>query len=160
MRRPNNLNRGQIAEWALAERTAARGGCLEWTGARKRHGYGILTVNRRTTSIHRLIAEHYHGPAPDGRPQANHICHNPACINPAHLYWGTQAENVQDMQTAGRGRHLKGEAHPAARINDAAVRLMRFLWAGGVTSTEIAKLFGVSKSHARCVGSGICRATA
>ena len=102
--RPHGMKLAQFCEWARRERTAPNYGCERWTGQKGPRGYGRTTFGGGDRRVHRLIAEHYHGPAPDGRPQVNHICNDPSCINPAHVYWGTAGDNARDRETAKRGR--------------------------------------------------------
>lgn len=70
----------------VVERIAVRpSGCIEWTGAFQRGGYGTLTlgpgVSRRA---HRLVWELFHGPIADGLT-IDHLCRNVRCVNIAHL---------------------------------------------------------------------------
>ena len=133
--RPKNMTLAEFCEWARRERTRWFHGCELWTGSKtvgKTGGYGSARFKGRTRRVHTLIAEHYHGPAPDGCPYACHICHNRACINPAHLYWGTPRDNVRDCEAAGRRVHPKGEAHHGAVLTEAKVRMIRLMAAGGV----------------------------
>jgi hypothetical protein len=69
-------------------------GCYLWHGAVSRGGYGNVRLpGRRTGAVHRLVCEEIHGPAPDGA-QGSHLCHTPACVNPAHLIWESPKENM------------------------------------------------------------------
>ena len=94
--------------------------CWEWQGARAggrgSPTYGVFRVgsqtdgSRRSVYAHRWIWEHLNGPIPEGM-QVNHHCDNPICVNPEHLYVGTQSENVTDMHSRGRARG--GQRRPA-----------------------------------------------
>jgi len=66
-------------------------GCWEWTG-HKNHGYGQITVEKRTVRTHRLIYKFFHGELVEGL-QINHLCKNKACQNPDHLEQVSPREN-------------------------------------------------------------------
>jgi len=89
--------------------------CWLWVGATK-NGYGLLTTphpNRRQIPAHRVAYELFVGPIPDGLFVC-HTCDNPPCVNPAHLYAGTAADNSADC--VSRGRHRSPIAgRPACR---------------------------------------------
>lgn len=83
-------------------------GCQEWILSRDRLGYGRLKISLgdrqsfRFTSAHRFAWELTNGPIPDGM-NVLHACDNRACCNPAHLFLGTQKDNMIDMHAKGRG---------------------------------------------------------
>lgn len=75
--------------------------CWLWTGARKPKGYGNIKVNGVAKAAHRVAYELFKGPIPEGM-HVLHTCDNPPCVNPDHLYAGTNADNQRDMRTKGR----------------------------------------------------------
>lgn len=114
--------------------------CWEWQGARQQTGYGYLQggalYGKRWAIAHRLSWEIEHGvPVPEGKCVCHH-CDNPPCVNPAHLYVGTKADNARDRASRGRGREnrqhgaananygkgLPGEANGNAKLTEADVR--------------------------------------
>lgn len=96
-----------------ADRVRARshrtpGGCLVWTGATFRKGYGNVRVQRPDGSwankgAHIVMYEDAYGPVPEGL-YVCHSCDNPPCVEPAHLYAATQKQNLADMTAKGRRR--------------------------------------------------------
>lgn len=64
-----------------------------------------------------------------------------------NLFLGTKADNIADMRAKGRARDLRGEAHPAAVLDAAAVSIIRQLLSCGVQGAFIAKCFGVGKQN-------------
>ena len=85
--------------------------CWGWTGSTDSRGYGKLTVNCRLRIATHLALEMDGRPRPSPNHCACHTCDNPTCTNPAHLWWGTRAENSQDMVRKGRqAGGIKGRA--------------------------------------------------
>lgn len=138
--------------------------CWEWQGGRNRHGYGVLTIRYKTWLAHRLsweLANQY--PIPSGAVIC-HRCDNPACVNPAHLWLGTQGDNMRDMFSKGRGNHVNprdnvGARNPMTKLSDEDVRAIREL-AGSQTQRVIAQQFGVGQDQISRILSGRRRADA
>lgn len=81
------------------------GDCWAWTSTKMGNGYGATRPAKglRATGAHRFSWALHNGRWPDPGQVVMHSCDNPACVNPAHLSLGTQAENIQ--QCVERGRH-------------------------------------------------------
>lgn len=107
--------------------------CWLWTGRKNDCGYGRLSVDGRDARAHRLAYESVHGPGSADGLVVRHRCDTPACVNPAHLEIGTQADNVRDMNERGRhrGRPPRGEAHGNSKLSAADVVLIRSLHVPG-----------------------------
>jgi hypothetical protein len=106
MRRRGELSLLPI--YSTAERLAAYlvempSGCIEWTRYTDHAGYGKLSVNSAPVATHRLAWELANGPIPKGLGVL-HRCDNPPCCNVAHLFLGTQVENIADMRAKDRDR--------------------------------------------------------
>ncbi len=106
-------------------------GCILWTGSVISRSvncdYGVIQARRwrgRRKLAHRVAYELMVGPIPDGL-HVLHRCDNPRCINPVHLFLGTQADNNADKDAKGRHRAPKGEDHPRAILTDEGVRDIR-----------------------------------
>jgi HNH endonuclease len=80
-------------------------GCWLWTGSTGSKGYG--QINRgdgRPERAHRVAWMKFRGPIPDGL-HVLHRCDNPGCVNPDHLFLGTDGDNMYDKTS--KGRHNK-----------------------------------------------------
>ena len=83
--------------------------CIEWSGSRNKDGYGQKHKNGKTQQAHRLAYECAFGTIPAGMLVC-HSCDNPPCINPAHLFLGTNQDNIRD--SVEKGRHSnKNKTH-------------------------------------------------
>lgn len=124
-------------------------GCWLWMACRNTAGYGeINIVPGRHALAHRISYEIANGPIPEGA-NVLHECDNPPCCNPAHLFLGTQADNVKDMLEKGREnrtRNLRGEQTSWAQLNAAKVRAIRQRWAAGERQVDLAAEYGISQA--------------
>jgi len=92
-------------------------GCWLWTASRSGKGYGQFTDGsrtdntNRTTPAHRWFYEYLHGPLAPGIFVC-HSCDVRACVNPTHLWPGTQKDNLQDMERKDRHPHNQWDHTP------------------------------------------------
>lgn len=125
--RPTTIDRSDPALPAFIQEFYSRairaGECWLWSGSTDRGGYGLVNYKNEKRA-HRLSYKLAHGELARG-VCVLHSCDNPACINPAHLRTGTQAENIADMKAKGRGNQPKGEKQTHSKLTDDQVREIR-----------------------------------
>lgn len=158
----------QVRFWSKIDRSGGDDACWNWQGAvKKDSGHGITARHGRnrkgdTKLAHRiaytlLVCD-------PGWLACCHRCDNPRCCNPAHIFLGTQADNMADMHRKGRGKGppknsfvpeaRRGEKHHGAKLTEAQVIEIKRLRSEGETNTSIAKSFGVSSSTIGLIANG------
>lgn len=124
-------------------KTAAKGECIEWTGAVTRDGHGILQLDGRTMHAHRaamILAGHQIPPGMVVR----HTCDNPRCVRIEHLALGTHADNVRDR--VARGRSAAGERNGRAKLTRPQVdEIRKRLRDGRESKTAIAAAYQIDR---------------
>jgi len=128
------------------------GSCWLWTGSRRagrgecHYGQFILprwNGKQRNVYAHRLAYELTFGPLPAGTPCVCHRCDRPNCVNPAHLFLGTQLDNLTDARRKGRlidGLHVR-------KISDEAVADIRANYRRRVNGKQLAARHGITLTH-------------
>ncbi len=81
--------------------TVAENGCWEWTACTNKAGYGRIIFRGKAWLAHRLSFQTFIGPIINGLHVCHH-CDNPPCVNPKHLFLGTDSDNMHDMVSKGR----------------------------------------------------------
>lgn len=124
-------------------------GCFIWTGSKSRKKgnttYGLFWLNGRNRSAHRVSWEIYIGPIQQGM-NVCHKCDMPLCVNPNHLFLGTDADNMADMIKKGRQRHPKGEELPKGEKRKLTENDVIAIRADSRLQKDIATSFGVDNS--------------
>lgn len=124
-----------------------KGECWIWSSARNNKGYGFFSYKGKATLAHRFSYEVYVGNIKKGF-QICHICDNPACVNPKHLFMGTQIQNMKDCVQKKRNRPPRGEKHPSAKLTINNVKKIRKMYeTGNYFHKELGIMFGVTKQN-------------
>ena len=86
------------------ERYVVTDGCWEWIGAKDKNGYGVITYKTLPIKAHRYSFSVHYGEILEGM-SVLHKCDNPSCVNPEHLFQGTQRDNMHDA--IKKKRHMR-----------------------------------------------------
>lgn len=123
---------------------AELGPCLDCTLVTNERGYPIVHVGRRTTRAARIVLAHALGRAIRPGLGALHRCDRRTCVREHHVYEGSQRDNMRDMRLRGRHRGAPANNRRRARLNELAVRVIRWLAARGTPRWRLAAAHGVS----------------
>lgn len=140
--------------WSRVNKTKS---CWLWSGAPGSDGYGEIFINRKSLPkhirTHRVSWILHFGEIPDGL-HILHRCDNPPCVNPKHLWLGTNKDNMSDMTI--KGRRACGEKHGKSKITEKDVRRIRALYASGkYLYRQLGKKFGLSLPATSLAARGI-----
>ena len=124
-------------------------GCWIWISA-DTEGYGDFYFHPTFERAHRASWMLYRGEIPAGI-FVLHKCDNPSCVNPNHLFLGTNDDNMKDMVRKGRQKSIRGSQHKNAKVTEDNVIEMRKLSASGMSQYKIAEMFGIGKSMANYI---------
>ena len=78
-------------------------GCWEWKWGTRGNGYGSVRIGKKKHSVHRVVYNEYYGEIPKYYFVC-HMCDNPPCANPEHLWLGTHKDNMRDKVRKARTR--------------------------------------------------------
>jgi hypothetical protein len=134
--------------WAKVEKQAE---CWIWTASTNGRGYGQLGRGGRGDGYvyaHRYSWELSNGSIPNGM-SVLHRCDQSRCVNPDHLFLGTQKDNMRDASRKGRlavGTRVCGEATGTAKLTALDIRIIRRL-SGRLLQREIAEMFHIAQTN-------------
>lgn len=116
--------RSTLAEKLFSKIERMPEGCWLWRGSVNQDGYGHIVLDGQTKTAHRVSWTFHNGEIP-GDLCVLHRCDVRNCVNPVHLFLGTQGDNNADMDAKGRRRVLRGSACPQSKLNEAVVSALR-----------------------------------
>ncbi len=139
LRRAAFIRSGGLAlETRFWARVKKSDGCWLWQGSKLVSGYGSLKVPPKSWRAHRLAWTLTYGDIPEGL-NVCHKCDTPLCVNPSHLWLGTQAANNADRDAKGRSR-----PYCFAKLTESDVRQIRIGLEQGETQVVLARRYGVT----------------
>jgi hypothetical protein len=115
-------------------------GCWLWSGAVDAKGYGRFSVKNKVVKAHRWAYERFIDKIPCGLIVC-HKCDVRSCVNPNHLFIGTDLDNSNDK--VSKKRHLYGEKHPKAKLNEEQVL---FIKNSNLSVKELTTMFNIHRN--------------
>lgn len=151
----NNANRYcsmQCRFWSKVQ-TGQPDECWQWLGAKQPFGHGQFALDggrgARREHAHRVAYAIHNGLIDDsigaGTFHGTCVCHkcdNPSCVNPSHLFLGTQADNISDMNS--KSRHGRGAA--PKKYNKSHIEKVVELKKTGLSQQKIAWILGIPQA--------------
>lgn len=127
--------------------------CWDWLACKQSDGYGQIKNRGKVVLAHRMSYELNCGAIPEGFVVC-HSCDNHSCVNPNHLFIGTDFDNMEDM--VSKGRQARGEGHGRSKLTEQDVLEIRWYCERGVAQRAVAQLYDVqpaviSKIHRRAL---------
>lgn len=117
--------------------------CWEWLAGKQSDGYGAFRFAGTMQLAHRVAYKLAKG-AFDETLHVLHRCDNPGCVNPAHLFLGTNQDNVDDKVAKNRQQKLKGVEHGRAKLTEQQVVEIRARYAAGnISQAALGREYGV-----------------
>ena len=132
----------------LSMADSSQDGCIYWSRAKSKGGYGQIWDGTKVQYVHRLVAQIAHG-QPEPGQEVLHSCDNRACINPVHLRWGTRKENMQDAIARNRLTNRKtarGIANGSATLTYEEICELRKLRNDGWKLKDLSAKYGITMS--------------
>lgn len=128
-------------------------GCWMWVAYKDRKGYGKFG-HKKGTLAHRFSYILHNGKIPKGM-QVCHSCDNPSCVNPNHLWVGTNRDNQMDCISKGRARRNSpfGEKNGLSKLTDDQVRDIK-IFSESMKQAELAIMYDCHPSNISFILSG------
>ena len=129
--------------------------CWEWAGWKYSNGYGGFQMRHKKPLAHRVSYLLTYGDIGKGLCVC-HACDNRACVNPDHLFLGTQEENMKDMVNKGRQSKSRGEQIGNSKLTPKKVRAIRSMYSrGDLLQKEISEMFGISAKQVSVIANRV-----
>lgn len=150
--------RARFCSWrcrkAITPEKKFKNECWEWGGRLNFGGYGFVISKGKTFMAHRIAWEQSNGPIPTGLIIC-HKCDNRKCINPSHMFLGTDADNVADMDRKGRRVILRGADNALSKLSEESVKEIKRRHTGEYgLGIKLAKEFGVAPTTISMIVTG------
>lgn len=128
-------------------------GCWLWSAACNTKGYGTFSVGIKREGAHRISYRFFCGDIKKGL-HVLHKCDVKCCVNPNHLFLGTNLDNMQDKMRKGRHVSSFGIKNGSARLDPDKIRIVRELHKKGFSERKIANQLNVSRGSIHSILSG------
>ena len=131
--------------------------CWLWIGSIQKNGYGTIGIKNHRVYAHRLSWILHNGKIPKGSGYHGtcvlHKCDVRNCVNPRHLFLGTNVDNINDK--VKKNRHAKGQKIGQNKLNIAQIQKIKYYISLGMHyQTDLAKKFNVHQSMICRIASG------
>ena len=125
--------------------------CWIWLASNSGNRYGKYKNNKKFYQAHRYAWILTNGSIPDD-VLVLHKCDNGFCVNPNHLYLGSQSDNMRD-----RSLRYKGRTGPSCKVDiEDIVYMKSAIYNKRMTQAELARLFGISPRYVGDLVTGVC----
>jgi len=130
-------------------------GCWNWKRTLNSSGYPYIGVNGKSVSVARVVAWIDKGFPLKSKLFIRHKCDNRKCVNPDHLEWGTNQDNMNDMKRRGRSPNNRGSKNPHSKLKEEDVIMIRILFSRRKSIKDLAWQYGVTRTAISNIVHGI-----